>query len=79
MSNRMLDMRRVPTHVTAALVRHFDAGRSMTAREVADRYEVSLRSAQRWLVALEGVVPLEVACQQAFGPGQPWVWRKVRA
>lgn len=41
------------------LIRFFEAGGCTDAAMVSERYSVSLRKAQRWLVAIERWVPLD--------------------
>lgn len=73
MSSRLMDPPYMPLVAAVLLTRHFDAGGQMTAPEVAGRWDVSLRTAQRWLARLEQVVPL--SCEEPVS-GHALVWRK---
>lgn len=47
------------TRLIVEVVLALQAGEALTSRVVAERYEVSLRTAQRWLVEITNYVPME--------------------
>jgi len=49
------------TECTIKLLRRFQAGALLTAKQVANQYGVNIRTAQRWLSDMARTVPLRVA------------------
>ena len=72
MSSRAHDIPRAVA--IAEMTGQLRAGDRLTARMVMQRYDVSLRSAQRWLVAVDHyLVPLDY---DESGTGSMRTWRK---
>ena len=70
-----LELMYLPVPAVVELVRTFDSGQVLTAADVASRWGTSVRTAQRWLVKLEGAVPLEFVNDAS---GRRAYWRKAR-
>ncbi len=64
----------MPTLAAVELTRSFEDGAWMTSRDTATRFGVSRRTAQRWLLGLELIIPLE----RSWIDGGELVWRRYR-
>jgi predicted DNA-binding transcriptional regulator YafY len=64
----------------AAMMREFDRGTILTAREIAERHGCSIRTAQRWLTQCAEIYPIydePVPERRIYRGSPPLGWRRL--